>query len=69
MTTGAILIALILMTAAAFLALEAWAYMTGRPLITTQIRQWNRATHGLVGFLFGLTGGLLAGHFFWCGGG
>lgn len=56
-----------IVTAAIWLGLEYWAYMTHRPLITTKVREWNRATGGLVALVFGLVAGGLGSHFFWCG--
>lgn len=66
MTAATAIAILAVMTAAAWLGLEAWLYATGRPLITTKVREWNRATGGLVALVFGLVAGILGGHFFFC---
>ncbi len=63
--TGLWIAILSVMTAGAWLGLELWAYMTGRPLITEKVRDWNKATGGLVALVFGFVTGLLGGHFFW----
>jgi len=66
MSAGALILALVAVTLAAWLGLEAYLIATGRPTITAKIQQWNRQTEGFVALLFGLVAGLLGAHFFWC---
>ena len=66
MTTGVAVAIISIITAALWLGVEAWAAHTGRPLITTKVREWNRKTDGLIALIFGLVVGILAGHFFFC---
>lgn len=54
-------------TVTLWLGIEAWAWRTGRPLITDRVRSWNQHTGGLPALLFGLGAGGLGAHFFWCG--
>lgn len=54
----------ILITVGFLLAYEFFALFTGRPLVTTIIRE-AYAAYPPLGFLVGLISGLLLGHFFW----
>lgn len=68
MTTGFAIIAWSLIAVAGYGAIEYWAYKTGRPLITTKVRDWNRRTHGMVAVAITAPVAFTWGHFFWCGG-
>lgn len=64
--TGLWIAILGVMTAGAWLALEAWAWATGRPLITDKVREWSRSLL-LIPWAGGLLMGALGAHFWWCG--
>lgn len=67
MTAGVLIGGLLALTVIAWLGLEAFLKLTGRPLITDKVREWTRYTGGLPAVLFGLVVGLLSAHFWWCG--
>jgi len=66
MTTGFAVIVWTLLVLAGYGAIELWAYKTERPLITTKVRAWNRATGGMIAVVLTAPIAFTAGHFFWC---
>lgn len=68
MTTGFAVVAWTFVAVAGYLAIEWWCARTGRPYITTKVRQWNKATGGMVAVAVTAPIAFTLGHLFWCGG-